>query len=310
LIPFRFSVDAHLRHDALVYHSDDEMIGAVVPYLEAGIASGAPTVAVMNRSNWAMLRDALGPASSQVSYTDCDAFYTRPIKAIAAYDATLRSHAASGHQPARVVGELPWGPTEREWREWTGYEALLNRALAHHDATVLCTYNARVLPSRLITAAYQTHPHVVNGPREASAFYEYPEELLGALAMPAIDVPDLPLLQLCEDVETYRERLSSALAAASVPHARALDLLLAATELFTNACTHGGGPTSLAAGTVDGWFVCEVSDAGPGLHDPLAGYVPPGESAGRGSGLWVARQLVSRLELIALEPGLKVRLWL
>jgi anti-sigma regulatory factor (Ser/Thr protein kinase) len=304
------SMDGHLRHDALLYDSDDEMVGAVVPYLEAGIASGAPTVAVMNRSNWVMLRDALGPASSQISYTDCDAFYTRPIKAIAAYDATLRSHAAAGHQPVRVVGELPWGPTEREWREWTGYEALLNRALAHHDVTVLCTYNTRVLPTRLVAAAYQTHPEVVNGQREASKYYEHPEELLRALAGPAIDLPDPPSLELCDDVATYRERLSSALAAANVPHARALDMLLAATEAFANALTHGGGPSSLAAGTIDGWFVCEVSDAGPGLDDPLAGYIPPGQSAGRGSGLWVARQLVSRLELIALEPGLKVRLWL
>jgi anti-sigma regulatory factor (Ser/Thr protein kinase) len=304
-------MDSQLRHDALVYDSDDEMVGTVAPDHEAGIASGAPTIAVVNRSNWAMLRDALGPASSQVAYTDCDAFYTRPIKAIAAYDATLRSHAVAGHQPARVVGELPWGPTEREWREWTGYEALVNRALAHHDATVLCTYNTRVLPSRLVAAAYQTHPHVVNGQHEASEFYEHPEELLRALSGPAIDVPeDLPSLQFCYDVATYRERLSPALAAAGVPQARALDMLLAATEAFANACTHGGGPSSLTAGTVDGWFVCEVSDAGPGLDDPLAGYIPPGQSAGRGSGLWVARQLVSRLELISLDPGLKVRLWL
>src|SRR5258705_13436259 len=94
-------VDSHLQHDALVYDSDDEMVGAVAPYLEAGIASGGPTVAVMTRSNWGRLREALGPLADQVSYTDCDAFYTRPIRAIAAYDATLRRHAAAGHPPAR-----------------------------------------------------------------------------------------------------------------------------------------------------------------------------------------------------------------
>jgi anti-sigma regulatory factor (Ser/Thr protein kinase) len=303
-------VDSHLQHDALVYDSDDDMVGAVAPYLEAGIASGEPTVAVMTRLNWGMLRDALGPLADQVSYTNCDAFYTRPIKAIAAYDATLRSHALAGHPQVRVVGELPWGPTEREWREWTGYEAALNRALAHHDATVLCTYNARVLPDRLVDAAFQTHPQVVNGQREANSRYEHPEELLRALAMPAIDAPDLAPLGLCDNVETYRERLAAALAAASVPPARALEMLLAATEVFTNASTHGRGPTALAAGTADGWFACEVSDAGPGLDDPLAGYLPPGQSAGLRRGLWVARQLVSRLELIRLEPGLKARLWL
>src|SRR4051794_15389888 len=106
-------VDSHLRHDALVYDSDNDMVGAVAPYLEAGVAAGGPTLAVLTRSNWGMLREALGPLAERVSYTDCDAFYTRPIKAIAAYDATLRGHALAGDPPVRVVGELPWGPTER-----------------------------------------------------------------------------------------------------------------------------------------------------------------------------------------------------
>src|SRR4051812_20860777 len=122
--------DQQLRHEALVYDSDDEMVGVVVPYLEAGLWAGEPTVAVLTRINWAIVREALGPEAGKVSYTDCDSFYTRPIAAIAAYDATLRGHAAAGDPPVRVVGELPWGPTEREWREWTGYEALLNASLS------------------------------------------------------------------------------------------------------------------------------------------------------------------------------------
>jgi anti-sigma regulatory factor (Ser/Thr protein kinase) len=87
-------------------------------------------------------------------------------------------------------------------------------------------------------------------------------------------------------------------------------MLLAATEVFDNACRHGSGPTSLSAGTVDGWFLCEVADRGAGLDDPLAGYLPPEQAAHHGSGLWVARQIVSRLELMPGAPGLRVRLWL
>jgi hypothetical protein len=80
--------------------------------------------------------------------------------------------------------------------------------------------------------------------------------------------------------------------------------------MFTNAWRHGGGATSLTAGTADGWFVCEVSDDGPGLDDPLAGYIPPAQSGGLRAGIWVARMLVSRLELIPRDPGLTARLWL
>jgi hypothetical protein len=56
--------------------------------------------------------------------------------------------------------------------------------------------------------------------------------------------------------------------------------------------------------------VCEVSDHGGGLDDPLAGYVPPREGALDGAGLWVARQFASRLKPLASPGGgLTTRLW-
>jgi anti-sigma regulatory factor (Ser/Thr protein kinase) len=119
-----------------------------------------------------------------------------------------------------------------------------------------------------------------------------------------------PALELTDDVAVFRERLGAALAAAGIPERRAFDMLLAGSELFTNAWRHGGGPTALAAGITDGWFVFEVSDDGPGFDDPFAGYLPPGRVPASGAGLWIARQLVSRLELIPREPGLTARLWL
>jgi anti-sigma regulatory factor (Ser/Thr protein kinase) len=299
------------RHTVLVYDSDDQMVGAVAPYLEAGLAAGEPTLAVLNRLNWAILREALGPAADRVVYTDSDSFYTRPIAALAAYDAALRGHAAAGDPPVRVVGELPWGPTEREWREWMGYEALLNASLSHHAATVLCSYDARILPDHLVDTALRTHPRTdADGEPHANDRYESPEEVLRGLAMPPAEIEPPPALEMTDDVAVFRERLGAALAKAGVRERRALDMLLAATELFTNAWRHGGGPTALAAGITDGWFVFQVVDDGPGLDDPLAGYLPPGRAPGIGTGLWVARQLVSRLELIPREPGLTARLWL
>ena len=68
--------------------------------------------------------------------------------------------------------------------------------------------------------------------------------------------------------------------------------------------------SAVRAGLVDGWFVCEIEDRGHGLDDPLAGYLPPRPEQARGKGLWVARRLVRRLELLDNAPGLTVRLWL
>ncbi|MGZ6701192.1 MAG: ATP-binding protein [Gaiellaceae bacterium] len=113
-----------------------------------------------------------------------------------------------------------------------------------------------------------------------------------------------------DEAVTVRERLAAELAATKVPEAKALRMLLAANEIAVNACRYGGGLAALRLGLVDGRFVCEISDRGPGLDDPLVGYLPPNVDAGRGAGLWTARQLTSRLDLIRSAEGLTVRVWL
>jgi hypothetical protein len=52
-----------------------------------------------------------------------------------------------------------------------------------------------------------------------------------------------------------------------------------------------------------------VTDAGTGLDVPLAGYIPPRPLGADAAGLWIARQLISRLELRSAEDGFTVRLW-
>ncbi|MGH2970132.1 MAG: ATP-binding protein, partial [Solirubrobacteraceae bacterium] len=122
-------------------------------------------------------------------------------------------------------------------------------------------------------------------------------------------LPDLRSLPPGRDAGALRERLAAELAAARVPAAKALDMLLAATEVAANAWRYGGGPSELRVGRVDGRFVCEISDNGPGFDDPLAGYIPPGPGE-TASGLWIVRQLTWRQELFPSDRGFTVRLWL
>ncbi len=85
-------------------------------------------------------------------------------------------------------------------------------------------------------------------------------------------------------------------------------MLVAGTELATNALSHGGGIEAVRVGRADGRFVCEVIDRGSGFDDPVAGYLAPRQGAG--SGLWVARQLAWRLEHFQSPNGFTVRIWL
>jgi len=298
-----------LRHEAAVIDGDETFVARVAPFLRASLDEG-PTVAVLNRHHWGLLREEIGPDAEQVEYTDCDDFYIRPIDALASYDATLRRLTAAGSTSVRVAAEIPLGPTRSGWDDWMSYEAIVNRAFVDRPLHVLCVYDSTTTPEIVLDAVWRTHPHVVAGGDHAGPHYHEPHDVVAALApVPARMLP-LRSLSSTQDATAFREELSAELAGASAPESGVVNMLVAANEVFDNALRHGGGPTALRAGLVDGWFVCEIADRGPGIDDPLAGYVPPTPGQPGREGLWIARQLVSRLELIPAEPGLTVRLWL
>ena len=298
-----------LRHEAVVVDGDESFVARLAPFLRDGLDEG-PTVAVLTRHHWALLSEELGADAEHVEYTDCDDFYIRPIDALASYDATLRRLTAAGSTSFRVTGEIPLGPTRAGWEDWMSYEAILNRAFADRPAHVLCVYDTNTAPETVLDAVWRTHPHVVADGDHAGAHYHEPHAVVAALApVPAREL-SLRSLSMTHDATAFREELSAELAGAAVPETGVVNMLVAANEVFENANRHGGGPSALRAGLVDGWFVCEIADRGPGLDDPLAGYVPPTPGQPGREGLWISRQLVTRLELIPTDPGLTVRLWL
>jgi anti-sigma regulatory factor (Ser/Thr protein kinase) len=222
----------------------------------------------------------------------------------------MRELLAAGATSARVVGEIPLQPTRGDWAEWISYEAIINRALAHHPAQVLCVYGTETAPDHVLDAVWRTHPQVEAHACGSHSDYHDPRDVVAAHTAEPLSLPDLRTLAPTGDPLEFRELLAAELTAARAPRAKVLDLVVAANEVFENARRHGGGASRVRAGTFDGWFVCEIEDRGPGLHDPWAGYLPPTSEHARGAGLWVARRLVRRLELLDNAPGLTVRLWL
>ena len=298
-----------LRHEAFVYGSDEEFVERMTTFLEAGLEEGAAALAVTTRSNCALLRDELGTAAESVAFVDRDDWFIRPPTTIAAYHSTFGELLRGGAPSIRVVGEIQFGPTAGEWREWTAYEAILNRAFAERPAWIVCPYDQRALPEQVIEGAARTHPTVLGEGRKTGAGFAEPEDVVRAMIPAHEPLEGLRRVPPGDSPMLLRERLAAELAAANVPEGKALKLLLAANEVAVNAFEHAGGPEALRVGLVGGRFVCEISDRGPGLDDPLAGFVPPKPENGRGTGLWTARQLTSRLELIRSADGLTVRLW-
>lgn len=299
---------ARLRHNALLYDSEDEYLERAVPFLRDGLAAGEGAIVANTRAGIAAIRDALGEDGERVRFVDVGASYTRPAHALAAYHRVYAEQLAQTPR-LRAVADVQSGPEPAEWDLWTGYEAVFNLSFAHLPAWVLCSYDTGELPDRVLEGVVRTHPELVDaaGWRDSELFAE-PAALLAGLA-PAGEpsLAGLRPLAFGADLESFREALARELVAARLPEQRAMAMLLAAGEVADNARRHGGGIESARAGLAAGRFVCEVVDRGPGFDDPAAGFLAP--RPGRGTGLWVARQLVWDIRFSPTEAGFSARVW-
>jgi anti-sigma regulatory factor (Ser/Thr protein kinase) len=301
------------RHDALMYGSDAEFVAAAAPFVEAGHAQGEPVAVVTTPDNSRLLQSALGAGAADVDFRVAGDWYDRPARTIARYHALLESKLDAGATSVRVIGEVAFGRSKGEYREWTQYEAALNRAFEGRPAWVVCPYDTRRLPPAVVADAARTHPHVADadGRRRSDRFHD-PRALVRALGAPypeAFGPPPLDVTVTREALRVARRLFEALLGSAAVPEQRARELVVGLQEILTNAVLHGGEPARLRCWVDGGVISCEVSDPGCGIDDPLVGLIPPrGQSPG-GRGLWIARQLFDGVEFHRLlDGGFVVRL--
>jgi anti-sigma regulatory factor (Ser/Thr protein kinase) len=297
-----------LRHNALVYESQDDYVACAVPFLKEGIEAGEGAVVAHTKPGLAVMREALGPDGAHVTFVDVSSAYTRPARTLAAYHKVFAEQLRRAPS-LRVVADVQFGLDPGEWDLWTAYEAVFNLSFGHLPAWILCSYTLSGTPDPILEGVWQTHPEVVEGNTwRTSDHYEDPDHLLRRVSPEPELLPELRSIPFGRDTEEFREHLAHELVAERVPEARVIDMLLAGGELAGNAIEHGGGVEEVRVGRAEGRFVCEIVDRGDGFDDPAAGYLAPRE--GVGSGLWVARQLTWRLEFFRSPRGFTARIWL
>jgi anti-sigma regulatory factor (Ser/Thr protein kinase) len=297
-----------LRHNAFVYDSRDEYLARAVPFIKEGLNAGEGAIVAHTKPGIAMMREALGPDGAHVTFVDVSSAYTRPARTLAAYHKVYAEQLRKTPK-LRAVADVQFGPDPREWDLWTGYEAVFNLSFGHLPAWVLCSYNATGTPDPIIEGVWQTHPEVVDRTTwTTSRLYEEPDQLLRRITPPPEPLAQLRSIGSVRDTEQIREVLAPELIATGLGEAKTLEMLLAATEIATNATQHGHGIEEIRVGKAHGRFVCEITDRGPGFDDPAAGYLAPRD--GIGNGLWVARQLTWRIEFFQSPRGFTARIWL
>jgi anti-sigma regulatory factor (Ser/Thr protein kinase) len=303
--------DDTLSHQALVYASDAEFLSAALPHLRSAVERAEPGLAVTTPERIALLAEALGGAASTVEYVSSTDWHQIPAWTLGAAHRLLRRHADSGRR-LWMLTELDWSRwTADETVEWQRYESILNVALSSAAASVICAYDSRAVAARVVHGVEETHPTLVQGDRTAySTRYMQPADYTAAQQVPVQPAP--------KDAETFEfdVRFLSTIRHWSAAWAEAhgmtadgvRDLLIAVHEVASNAIEHGGG-----AGIARFWatptaLCCEVSSSAP-LRQRFPGYLPPDTNSERGRGLWMARQICTRVDVVSHEgDGVDVRL--
>jgi anti-sigma regulatory factor (Ser/Thr protein kinase) len=303
-------------HDALLYDSPAELAAVAAPFLLDGLAAGDAAVIATSPATADLLREAVGNDSGVHVLDRGDVYRARTPAAIATFRRLAELREAEGARQVRVVGEVDFGPTERDWLEWQRYEAVINEALAAWPLWGLCVFDTQRLPEPLLDSALRTHPFVASPHgRAGNPRFTEPEDYLRALPVPAEPLEATPpRLQASRVTDFIGLRHAVAAELAGVPAADDLvqDFLLAVDEMTSNALRHGGHPVDLRLWVGADRIVCTIGDSGTGWDDPFAGYGPAhGEDLSRGGmGLWLARQLCDHVDITSGPDGALVRLTL
>lgn len=303
------------RHAAIVVDSQDELLSAALPFLDAGLSAGDLVVLTCRPERAEVVRRELGGRAAVV-HTDprVSLLGTRAPDAFAGIRSLLTRAERHGSGRVRVLGETQFGREPRDWREGQRFESVINVLLAAAPIDSMCVYDRQLLPPELIDSGLATHPAVFrNGVRRPNPLFQEPSGFLAQLPLPREPLEDAPPVFAVDDARALaplRHQLAAVLAAQVPDRDRGQDLHLAVSEIAANAFRHGVPPVSARVWADGERVVCTITDRGTGYDDLLAGFQPAhGADLSRGGmGLWLARKLWDHVDLLPGPPGLTVRL--
>lgn len=298
-----------LVHRAMVYERDDAFMRTAVPFVREGLAYDETLLVIGTAAGNAGLRAALGHCADAVEFHDSAGWYTQPTRTIAAYNSFILDHLG---ERIRVVAEPGWrSGTSFEVAEWTRYESMVNLAFAEIDASVLCTYDRRNTPAGIIDGALRTHPELTGdaGTRPNGAYLDPCAVYAGVDGTPLDPPPPHAATAQVSgsDLSDLRCFVAGHARGHGLSPARLNDLLVAATEIATNAVRHGRPPVACRLWTDGDDLVVEITDGGRWSPPTMTGFLPPDQGMS-GFGLWAVRMLCPLVQLRTGVDGTLVRL--
>ncbi|GAA2156898.1 sensor histidine kinase [Actinomadura napierensis] len=306
-------------HCVLPYDGVDDFLGGALPFLRDGAEAGDRVMAVCGVAREMLLREALGPAAGDVEFVESATWYSHPARTLADCLSDADATAWRGRR-LRILGEpVVWASRPPlEVLEWQRVEAMLNIAFRGTGAAIMCPYSSS-LPAGVVAAGRRTHPETVRGARSmANPLYMDPWAYSARcdgepLPPPPEDADELELG--LPDLYWLRAYVTDYARRTPLPEEDLQRLLVAVTEVLTNAHRHGAPPITLRMWTeapgADPALVCEVADRGRWASGSAYGLVPPrpsGTGSGGRFGLWAVRLLCTIVQIRTGPGGTTVRL--
>jgi anti-sigma regulatory factor (Ser/Thr protein kinase) len=306
------TVTSRFVHGLGFYRSDEEYVRTFAPFCAAGLEREESTIVRVEPSKADLLRDALGEQDG-LTFLPHDEEYASPPAALSAALTTARRHSDGGQRSLRLLGELP--PLRGlSIDAWLRYESAANHVLRDFPVLAVCPFDASGLSPTLQDDLLRLHHLVLtaDGRHETSRSYEPPEHYRVSGDVEVMDpLEELsPQLDLADPSPTAARIALSRLAHGMRLAATDVDaLLLAVSEVVTNALLHGLRPVRMRAWGRNGRVVVAVEDRGRGPDDPFAGLLPVrSDEREGGRGLWIIHQLCPEVALSSSLDGFTVRL--
>lgn len=298
---------ACFRHQALIYDGAEEYVAGTLPFLRAALEAGEPALVVVRRDRAKLLEAELGGAAAErIRFLPIEEVGRNPALTIPLWRDFVDEN---GGRSVRGIGEPAWaGRSQAALEECHRHEALLNLAFAPAQAwSLLCPYDARVLPDAELERAATTHRLISREGRteESAAFEPDPDSLGGELPPPAAR-PEAIAFGLTE-LSEVRRRVAGAAERAGLDPSATADLVTAVSELGANSVMHGGGSGTLRLWREGGSLLAEVEDAGL-IEEQLVGRLRPDIRQEGGRGLWLANRLCDLVQIRSGSRGTVVRL--
>ena len=297
------------RHEAFFYANDEKFLEGASRFLREGAEAGEPALAVLAAPKIRALQSRLDGHSDAVHFADMAEVGSNPARIIPAWRDFVDEHRG---RAVRGIGEPIWAERPpAELVECQHHESLLNLAFADRsDFHLLCPYDTGALSDEVLEEAKRSHPLIrLDGAYRTSDCCRSLDEVAAPFAKP---LPGPPEDFGCQ---VFQQATLSGLRAFVTRYARATgltarptqDLVLAVSEVATNAVVHGGGGGLLRIWQEDDAVVCDVTGRGS-IDSPLIGRELPRSIATGGYGLWLANQVCDLVQIRSYASGTAVRL--